>query len=68
LRKLRLDLFGLLTGVTQGEQIVGVADNRQAARHHLSGARAGLVIPHPGGGLHAVQNNIEEQRADHPTL
>ena len=66
--KPRLDLLGLLTGVTQGEQIVGIADHRRAARHRLPGTRAGQVIPDSGSGLHAVQSNVQQQRADHPTL
>ena len=63
-----LDLLGLLTGVTQGEQIIGVADHDRAPVPRLPGTSAGDVVPDPGGGLHAVQSNIQQQRADHPAL
>ena len=63
-----LDLFRLVPGVTQGDQIVGVPDQNRGARHRCPGMYAGLLVPDPGGLFHPVQSNIQKQRACHPAL
>ena len=55
-------LFGLLTGVTQGDQVVGVSDHDRGPWLGLPGTGAGERVAHPGGLLQPVQRDVEEQR------
>jgi hypothetical protein len=56
-----LDLFGLLSGVTAGDQIVGVPRQRWAVAGQFSGVAAGSM-PDPSGLLQPVQRDVQEQR------
>src|SRR5674476_802273 len=66
--KPRLDLFGLVPGVTQGDQIIGIPNQNWGISHRLTGMNTGYLVPDPGGLFHPMQSNIQKQRADHPAL
>ena len=56
----RLDLVGLLTGVTQSQKIVGVSDQDRRARHRGPGvAMRRRVVADSGGLFHAVQRHVQ---------
>ena len=63
-----LDLFGLVPGVTQGDQIVGIPDQNRGARHRFRRHACRLLVSDPGGLFHPVQSNVQQHRAYHPAL
>src|SRR5262249_18717798 len=54
LRQAYFDLFGLLLGSAQGDQIVGIADQHWRARHRVTGMRAVEVVADSSGPFHPV--------------
>jgi hypothetical protein len=58
-----LDLFGLFPRVAQGDQVIGISDHHRACGHGVTDMGAGQ-IPHPGGVLHPVQRDVEQQRGN----
>lgn len=55
--------------MTQGKQVVRVADKDWGIRHHLDAAGGGVTtVAGARGVFHAVKSNVQQQRADHPAL
>jgi hypothetical protein len=63
-REPRLDLLGLVPGVAEGDEIVGVSDQHGGARPRPSIG----VVADSGGLLHPVQGDVQQHGADHPAL
>ena len=63
-----LDLFGLLTTVTQGDKIICVPHHYGTAPQRLTGMSTGLLAADPGSVLQSVQGHIQQQGTDHSTL
>src|SRR4051812_23422174 len=66
--KQRLDLLGLLSGVSAGDQVIGVSDHDRVPGSGVSGMTAGALIPDPRGLLQPVERHVHQQRADHTAL
>ena len=64
----RLDLFGLLPGLTAHREIVGVSHQHRGARHRYTGPWTGFAIAYARGLFQPVEGDVQEQRADHPAL
>src|ERR1700681_1452201 len=62
--KSRLDLFGLLPGMTADGQIVGIPHQDWGARDRGTDITAGAVITDSRGLLQTMQRHIHQQRAD----
>ena len=62
----RLDLFGLLPGLTAHREIVGVSHQHRGARHRYTGPWTGFAIAYARGLFQPVEGDVQEQRADHP--
>jgi hypothetical protein len=67
LGQLCLDLVGLLTGVTQGDQVIGVSHHDRRSGRGVSDMGAGQV-PNTGSVFHPVQSDVEQQRRNHSPL
>src|SRR6266511_4266682 len=68
LGELGLDLFGLLSGVSADDQVVGVADHNRAARPDRTGVPAGGLISDSCGLLQPMERHVQHQRAEHAAL
>ena len=65
----RLDLFGLLPGVTQGDQVVGVSDQHRGVPHRLPGMHAGRAGSGPRRPVSIpCRATFNSNGADHPAL
>jgi hypothetical protein len=66
--ELCLDLFGLLPGMTAGDQVIGVPDHDRAAGPGIPGVPAGSLIPDPCGLLQPMERHVHHQRTDDTAL
>ena len=64
----RLDLFGLLTAVTQRDKIVCVSYQNGAALHRLAGVRAGEVVRTPAASSIPCRATFMSNGTDHAAL
>ena len=64
-RQLGLDMLCLLPGMAADHEVVAVTHQHRAAR---GGAHPVGAVPHPDRGLHPMQRDVQQQRADHATL
>ena len=60
----RLDLLGLLPGVTAYDQVIGISSERRATVPHLPGMNTGPVTD-ACGLLQPVQCDIQQQGRNH---
>src|SRR5829696_5177036 len=56
------------TPPTRHNPEVGVSDQNRSAHCRMRGVTAELTVADPGGGLHAVQGNVEQHGTDHTSL
>ena len=52
----------------QDDEVVGVSHQHRSARRHVRPVRVAAQVADSGGFFHPVQRNVQQQRADHPTL
>jgi hypothetical protein len=59
-RQPRLDLLGLLPGVTADDHVIGVPDQDRSPRHRCGpGSGTGGVVADPGGLLQAMERHVQ---------
>ena len=63
-----LHRFGLFPADTHDDQIIGVPDHHRGVRHRSPARAVRRGIAGPCGLLDTVQSNVQQRRADHPTL
>jgi hypothetical protein len=58
----RLGLFGLVPGVAQGDQVVGVPDQHRGACCSGCGIGAAALVADSGGVFHPVKHHVQQAR------
>ena len=58
----RLDLLGLVPGVAQGDEVVGVPDQHRGACCGVCGIGAAALVADPGGVFHPVKHYVQQAR------
>src|SRR6185437_15558501 len=64
----RLDLLGLLPGVTAHDQVISISSERRTAAPYLPGISAGQVVADARGLLQPVQCDIQQQGRNNAAL